>query len=335
VAEPGYADAVLTEIQRSRRYLERTRLLDPMQTLDVLLVADAGTADSIVEQAQSRMPLDFHIVTPAQAASRFRIRRLPGDRLERLYIAEVLRRKPRLGYATSGETRYWTMTRVRRAIVATSVAASLVCATLAGALFSDGWMLKARTAAIERQVAQLSETLRREHENYSPIRADSHEMKLAVDTGDFLLANRLPVPWVMQQLGFVLGDFPDVRVRRLEWRAEEPVLQAVGGRRDATLPVVVPAVARVTAELTAEVVPFDGDMRGAFARVDALVAALESGTDFPQVSAIEYPLDARSDAAIAGDITARSGSDGARFRIRLVYPLAAAPQADGGAYDAT
>ena len=47
--DPEYASFVVSEIHRSRRYLERSRLLSNMEQLDVCMVADKHIADSVLE----------------------------------------------------------------------------------------------------------------------------------------------------------------------------------------------------------------------------------------------------------------------------------------------
>lgn len=180
-----------------------------------------------------------------------------------------------------------------------------------------------QSAEIESQLTRLTETYRRENEQFDPIKADSHEMKLAVDTGDFILQNRLPVPWVMQQVGLVMGNYPDIQIQTLGWTAESA---AAGNpqrqrRGDQPMPVPVPAITLISAEITADIAPFDGDMRRAFARINALVADLQARTAFSNVAAVEYPVDARPQSSISGEIVGKGNAEAARFRLRLSYPL--------------
>ena len=146
-------------------------------------------------------------------------------------------------------------------------------------------------------------------------------MKLAVDTGDYILSNRLPVPWVMQQIGLVMGNYPDVQIQTLGWTAESMPTNEPPRRGNEQLPVPVPAIAAVSAEISGEIMPFNGNMRDAFARIDQLVADLEMRTAFENVVAVEYPLDARPQASISGEIVRQGSVDKASFRIRLRFPV--------------
>ena len=326
--DPGYAQFVITETQRSRRYLERTRLIAHMQQLDVCVLADETTADEIRALVDDG-PTAYHFVDPVHAARRIGLATaLRPDCHEDLYVAAASRRRPAYDYAVSGEKRYWTMRRVRHAMSASLMAVAATASVLAGIYTSSAMFLRYQIHTVESQVAQLSETFRRDNESFD-YRADSHEMKFAVDTGNFLLRNRLPVPWVMQQVGLVMGAHTGVRVRNLSWDAmvsTDPNARPV--RRDANMPVPIPGISEVQAEIEGELLKFDGDMRKAFADIDRLAADLEEKTAFTHVVAVEYPLDANPQSAISGEIVTKGRKQPARFRIRLTFPVAAVEEND-------
>ena len=94
--------------------------------------------------------------------------------------------------------------------------------------------------------------------------------------------------------------------------------------------VTVPATNGVSAVITADIEPFDGDMRRAFSRIDALAADLESRTSFDTAHAIEYPFDANTSAAVSGEIAGDSGNQTARFRLRVYYAVAGRVDSRGG-----
>ena len=73
-------------------------------------------------------------------------------------------------------------------------------------------------------------------------------------------------------------------------------------RGEQPLPVPVPAITAINANITADITPFDGNMRRAFARIDALVADLQARTAFSDVAVIEYPLDARPQSSLSATL---------------------------------
>jgi hypothetical protein len=257
---------------------------------------------------------------------------LRPDNQQDLYVAAASRKIPKHNYAASGETCYWNMRRIRHSIAGSLFSVAAAASVLAGIYASNAMFLKYQVSEFESQVAQLSETFRRENETFD-YRADSHEMKLAVDTGNYILRNRLPVPWVMQQLGLVLGDHPAVQVQSLSWEAEaavDPNAQPI--RRDNNMPVAIPAVHQVQAEIRGELTDFDGDLRKAFADIDRLVDDLEARTAFSDVVAVEYPIDASPQAALSGEIDTKGSSATAQFRLLLRFPVTNVGD-DGGVND--
>lgn len=324
VDQEGYAQFVVTEAQRSRRYLERLRILSNMEILEVCVVADDETAGRIRKLGEAELSTQFSFIDPQEAAGkRLDMSGRNKGRFEIVYLSEILKRLPKRSYATSGENRYWSMRSLRHAIMGGAAAVAVVCSMLATWFFCEAVVLRDDVAQIRAQVQQLTETYRTENEKFGPILAGSHEMKLAVDTGDHILVNRLPVPWVMNQLSAVLGDYPEIQVRELTWQANLPEAANKKPNRRGNRPtrVSVPEVEQVAAILTADITSFDGDMRKAFARIDQLTNDLESQTYFSEAATEQYPLNANPAASVSGEI----GTDKpefARFRIRATYNVA-------------
>ena len=145
----------------------------------------------------------------------------------------------------------------KRAATVTAVAASVACSAMSGIHLLNGLQLRDASASIDSQIRHMEETYRRENEKYKPIKADSHEMKLAVDTGDYILNNKLPVAWVLQQLGRVLGSHPDIHLEELNWRAEGQGTQNDNrvDRRGNVQPMKIEEIAAVHAEVAGQVKP--------------------------------------------------------------------------------
>jgi len=125
----------------------------------------------------------------------------------------------------------------------------------------------------------------------------------------------------MNQLGVVLDDYPDIRLRELSWSATTPVSEAPARARRGDVPVMatVSELNTMSAVLTADIVPFNGDMRAAFARIDVFTTDLKQKTDFTQTMTVAYPFDASTSATLSGEIEGPLSSDSARFKVRLTY----------------
>lgn len=318
--DPAYGQYIVTEISRSRKYLERARLLRGDDELHVFMIADRRTADDIVAGNDGKVPMQLHFVDPLKAKLAAGLAgELERAHQEALYLSICARWRPAFSYARRGETTYSRLLRLRNATVGTAVAASVACAIASGVLLADGLYLRDASASIRMQIDRMVETFRRENEEFRPFKATSHEMKLAVDTGDYILGNRLPVAWVMTELGRVLADHPGMQIDELSWQLDAAQPEADARRRpgDAPAPIVVPVMTAVSAEITGQVRPFDGDLRDAFRRIDRLAAALQAQTAFDSVVAVEYPIDARPQVSLSGEVAGDKHERRAQFRLRL------------------
>ena len=322
VTDDRYGNHIFDEILRSRRYLERSRLLGGLEDIDVYMITDSATADRIIASDKGKMPLHFHFIKPEVIAKAVKMQQVPEiDRLEALYLSVAARGRTGHNYALNGETRFHRLGQARRVIIGAALAASVVCSVFAGLHLTSGFALRGAIATLDQQIDQMEETFRRENERFAPVRADSHEMKLAVDTGDFILANRLPASWVMEQLSRVLGDYPQIQIDELRWRAEmfEDLQSTNGARRRGSGPeeISVKPLQAVTAEVYGQIIPFNGNMREAFKLIERLESSLRGRTAFRQVVTTEFPLDPSPESSLSGDVVNRGGQQYARFRMDL------------------
>jgi hypothetical protein len=334
VDDDAYAQFVVSEALRSRRYLERTRMLNNMQVLEVCVVAKPATAEKIAELSSAEEATDFSFVSVSDAGKKLLGRECAAaDRFEETYLDYVAGHRSKHDYAKAGESRYWTMRRMRQGIIGTTATLAIACSFVAAVTLSDAWFMHDQAKGIQSQVMQLAETFRRENEKFDPIKADSHEMKLAVDTGDFILENRVPVPWVMNQVSVVLSAYPEIQVRELRWEADTPPTNEQARRGNRPMPVLIHPVATISAVMTADISPFDGDMRRAFQRIDQLTRDLEQQTDFSNTFTVEYPFNDNPAASVSGEITNTAAAEFARFRLNLTYDVPGAPHGAGEGND--
>ncbi len=318
----SYAEFVVTESMRSRRYLERTRMLEGMEPLEVCLIANTKVADDVRRFAADNSALNFYFVEPETAARKVGLRSSCDEHsLESIYVALSCKKRSTSNYAVSGETRYAKMSYMRKTAISTAVAITIVCSVMAGLNFGKAWTLRKHTEAIESQVVQMSEIFRKENAQFEPIKATSHEMKIAVDTGDYILRNRLPVPWVMQQMGMVLADYPDIELEEISWQIETPPQPEPDRRQrgDQPLPVVIPEIVAVNANIAANIRNYDGNLRDAFHRIDTFAADFLEKTAFNRLIAVDHPVNASPQAAISGEIAADGAPEVAKFRLQIAF----------------
>lgn len=319
------SESLVDEIAQSRKYLERSRLLSHSDPLHVYLVAGSDFTNNAIRD-DSGIDFQLHIIEPAEAAAKLGLAAEVQERnLEILYLAKAARNRSRGSYTPKNRVNYSNLLTFRHSLIGMAVAGAVACSLLAGVMLTKALVLRNATQAIESQVMRLEETYRRENADFEPIRADSHEMKLAVDTGEFIQENTLPVDWVIREIAQVIDAHPDVFIGELRWEIEtagEDDSSASGrSRADRPMPVAIPTIVGVSANVNGEIRPYDGDLRNAFARIDEFAANLKSGTRFDHVSVIEYPIDARPASAVSGEIRRQEDHLSAGFRLSMTLRI--------------
>ena len=114
VDDDAYAQFIVSEALRSRRYLERTRMLNNMQVLEVCVVADPATAAKVAELSNAEEATDFSFISVAEAGKKLLGRECAAaDRFEETYLDYVARHRAKHDYTKAGESRYWSMRNLR------------------------------------------------------------------------------------------------------------------------------------------------------------------------------------------------------------------------------
>jgi len=320
----GFGAALISEIVQSRKYLQRSRQIGANDPLDVYFIADEQAVSSAFDESQANF--EAHIIDFREAAKQLRItgESTPGN-MEALYLSRCIRKRPRLEYVLRDRVDYSMLLRARNLAIGAATAGAVAFSVAAGIYLTGAFVFRNQTQTIDAQIAQMEETYRREHDEFEPLRADSHEMKLAVDTGDYILRNSLPIEWVMSQVGLVMGGQPDMHIDRLSWELESATdpneTNTTRRRNDKDMPVNIPQAAAVTANLSGEIRPYDGNLRQAFEKIDTLASSLQQNTAFERVAVAEYPIDARPGAALSGEVRRKDDNQLASFSLTLTLRI--------------
>lgn len=323
---PEFDSSLIEEIEHTRKYLERTRLLQQSDPLDVYLISDQRIAERASSMKDSQSGFRLHFIDSKEVAARFGLSvDVRPEHMEALFLAWCIRKRPKLRYKQEGRTDYSLLLKLRHSLIGVAVAGALVCSVASGILFADGFAYREASRTIESQMILMEETYRREHDELEPIQANSHEMKLAVDTGDFILRNSLPVEWAMKQISHVMDSHSDVQIGQLNWRIESNATERPANNRqrpgDKPAPVPIPEIGAVYADLSGEIRPYDGDLRHAFSRIDQFVESLGENTAFDRVVVTQYPIDARPAASVSGEVHRKGDAPPAEFSISLALSI--------------
>lgn len=122
-----------------------------------------------------------------------------------------------------------------------------------------------------------------------------------------------------------MGSHTDMHLANLSWEVEaeaDPNAPVSGGGRNARdRPVPIPEIAAVTAKLSGEIRPYDGDLRHAFEKIDRLAENLQNATGFDRIAVIEYPIDPGTSAALSGEVRRQTNDQVAGFSLSMTLRL--------------
>jgi hypothetical protein len=131
---------------------------------------------------------------------------------------------------------------------------------------------------------------------------------------------------MMYALSGGLRDFPQIRVRSIEWiPTDDPAALAAEGETQPSEPAPEQrAGARElyqVAFVKAEIEGFEGDYKAAFALVNRLIDALRRQRDVTAVEALAMPLDTRPSASLQGTAGVGKQGQSAEFRLKAVLKV--------------
>ena len=337
-AAEKHESRVLSEIERTRRYLGNLRSGESGAHLDVHLLSHGEPLETLRRELAVRdiggngaddaygkdTPARYVVVDLATVARKLDLRRWDDEAsADRLFVHLLASRPPRNHYATPDQIRRHSVLRIGLALKAAS--AGLVAATclfggtvaLEGAATSEhARVLALHTALYERRYRAAQAAL-------PPTPAEPAELERVVSAAHALRRRRADPVDLLAQMSNTLAGFPRVHVEAISWRtsadAEAPVGAPGDDRTEARAlgdrPPHDPRLLFQIARFSARIEPFDGDYREAIDTVRRLADALAAHPDVEHVRILSLPLELGSEHALTG--TAGTIGEDAAFEIRV------------------
>lgn len=324
------AEAIPEEVEKLRHYLNSLRLLTRDESLDVYVLSDAEALSDLGRAPASAGHTRYHVVDIADLAHRLGMGNgLDSTYADSLFVRLLIRACPANHYATAQETRYFTVHRLRKAMVAASVALLLGSALWSGLQVVDGLSSRWQGLAAGQQAQYYLQRYREAKADLPPAPAEPGDLKAVVDTAATLAKRRAMPGSMMSLLGGALEAYPDLHLEEFEWRASADPDARVGDRSAVGGTGRAPAAGGNgevyhLALIRGRLSPFDGDFRRALQRVQGFAEALGRVDGVHQVSVLSLPLNLSSQERLSGDVGASAAGKRADFTIKVVL---------GGDYD--
>ncbi len=320
-----FADYLLDELEKLRRYLNSLRLMSRDRPLDIHVLSHGEPLEHLRRHCSNSEHTRYHLHDLADVEAKLKI---SGDRVtpysDRLFAWLLLSGRPPNQYALAEETRYFGLHRSRIGMLAASVVLLLGGAAFSGFNFIQGVALKQEGIAAQQKASYYRDRYEIARQSLPPTAVEPMEVQTAVEAVEQLVKFRAtPLP-LMQVLGNTLQAYPDIELDTLRWGQSDDPRQDVwsqdkGDRVDIEPPDNVPEYPYYhIARIEGHVGPFGGDYRRALAQVNNLAAQLGSQPSVYAVTILRQPLDLSSDARLEGSADDSNEQKPARFSIRLV-----------------
>jgi len=323
-----HAFYVLSEVEKLRRYLERRRLVEREDPLQVYIVANPILAEAIERHAPASAAVRYRLVSLSGLGRRLGI----GDARslvwsDSLFVATLASHIPRHQYAPARVVRNYLLHRVRKGLRKASLV--LFIAGLLGSAsgLASGFGAGRLAASLDFQTALYRQRYDEARRRLPATPVELPAMQFAVETAWGLIETRtLPGPALLA-LSRVLDRHPEVRIESVGWGVGPdvgpPASRPRAGHVHAAKPPAGDGVVESGrflhqfAEIHGRIEPFDGNFRHALEQVGALADSLSSLPRSAGVEVLSLPLDITSGASLRGDAGARAGTTDAPFALRL------------------
>ena len=338
-AAGGYESLILTEVERTRRYLSSLRTRADEERLEVHVLSHGRPLDGLrrelARDAGNPIRAECIPVDLAEVASKLDMRRWGGESTaDRLFVHLLARRPPPNHYATPDQTRGFAMLRARMYLKVAS--AGLVAGScLVGAVIAlEGAAASGHARSLALQTMLYEARYRDAQALLPPAPSEPAELERVVSAANTLRGRRADPTDLLALISGAMADFPRVRIERLSWQvSDDPEARAgaedddrVNSRPPGEAPRRDPEFLFQVARVGARIEPFDGDYRAAIDTIRRFVAVLTAPPGVEHVRILTLPLELSSEHTLTG--AAETTDEAAAFEIRVTLRVAVSGEAE-------
>ena len=340
-ATGGFGHHVLAEVESTRRYLDGLDPATEERPLEVHVLSHGEPLEDVRREAGDDGRATCTPVDLAEVARKLGMRRWGGEpTADRLFVHVLaMRRAPPNHYATSAETRRFSMLRARGFLNAASTGLAVAGCLFGGIAFLEGATVNGHARALALQSMLYEHRYREARVALPPAPAEPAELERVVSAVNVLRSRHADPIDLFELVGHALAGFPRVRIDRLSWRAGGGVQASTGdggsgedGHRAAPAsaggePRRDPETRLRIALVGARIEPFDGDHRAALGTIRGFAGTLAASPGVEHVEVVKLPLDLSPERTLSGEAGTSAGV--AEFEIRVALRGAVPDGAEG------
>ena len=318
-----FASHLMGEVEKLRRYLNSLALISRDSPLSIYILSQGQLLTELEQHCRDTEQEKFLLLEVDDVTRRLGCRQTGDSHYADLIFAKLLADKtPPNHYAQADETQFYSMHRARVGLAVGSMILLLGSAGWSGINFIEGVTFKQQSIDALGKADFYQQRYELAKQKLPPTPVEPREIKTAVDAIETLRQYKSSPETLLRLVSSALGGVPDVKLDGLNWESGAHADSAAAKRSNRTGTQSDAAGSGYTyyhiAELSGHLEPFYGDYRGAIEIIDGLAADLEANDHVHEVTVVQYPLDIRSEASVAGSTTASTERVDAGFKIKLV-----------------
>jgi len=324
-----YAPRIAEEVEKIQRYLQSLRLIPADEPLDIWFLMTGELAEELKAQYGDTEYIRHRVLDINELASQTGLEtRVTAPFCDQLYVSHLLKSAPANQYASASERRYFSMRRLRYAMLASSFVLMIGGALWSGYNLFSGLTYKQQSIAAELRTQFYSARYNMARQRLPETPVPPAELQRAVEIAETLNRYKTSPLETVKVISRGLNRFPQIQLKGLTWvSSSDPNVELGGKTRPAD-----PGQGRVGASqvsytdtgylfyhvalIDGYLDPFDGNFRRAIDSINEFAGFLRGQDSVHDVSIIILPLDVSSSTSLQGNTQSRAES--ANFSLRIV-----------------
>ncbi|MEO5378527.1 MAG: hypothetical protein H7832_12215 [Magnetococcus sp. DMHC-6] len=214
----AYAQQVLSELEKTRNYLNSLRLVPRDQSLQVVILSSPALLDAIKPVLPESATLKCQFLSVEACAAKTGIKKnITTPFSDSLFIQLLGKRPPKNHYATLTMIRFFLVRRLRLALYGASLVTFLIVCGLSLENFVQGWKYQQERTQLEAILEDTNKKYRNIMDQHMPTNMDPTDIKKMVLLLDQLQEHKDTPRKAMILISQALAKYPDIYIKKFYW----------------------------------------------------------------------------------------------------------------------
>lgn len=325
-----YVAFVQSEIEKSKRYLTRLRLISRDSPLVICIVSHGETLKDLKNQIKDSQNVSYRLIDMADVGENLGMEKNEISMFcDNLFAGIFFHTTPLGNYAKREDMLYQYHRLARIGIFLTGVVIGLGSLAWTGVNIINGLLNEKYAQTATRMTSAIAQEYQASIKDIPKTPINPMGLKESVETAARLLKSRTSPKDIMIALSQGLNHFPELQIDGVDWvvtsdpdatLGDVSFSQNVPNEQDGVNTDGKKGLYQI-ALIKGQVKPFDGNYKAAFETVNRLVQMLRASGRFQSVTPVKFPLNINSDANLVGSTDAGHDEPTAFFTLKAVIRL--------------